>query len=372
MNEKRTYGLDILRSVAILSVLGTHSGWLLPDFINIYIQRYFLDGVSLFFVLSGFLIGLILLKKINETDFGLSQLVNFWARRWFRTLPAFFSTILILLVFGYFNQSLPTIKTLIKCITFSQSLFKDTGALYSEGWSLCVEEWFYLLIPLILFFCIKVLKASQKHLFLITILSIIILTTIARFLRMSQINYSDIHEWDINIRRATFFRLDSIMFGVLGAYLYYYKYQIWKKRNLFFGLGILIFIFIQTTNFLTFSLYFCLPLQSLATLFLLPKLNSIKSGNGIVFTILTFISTISYSLYLMNNTPFYSFIYPVFQKYCVIPQSIPLPKLLAFSLFYLWAFLSAYLMYKLIENPFMKIRERCTRMPPMGALSGKK
>ena len=84
MTGKRIYGLDILRSIAILSVLGTHSGWLLPDFINKYIQRFSLDGVSLFFVLSGFLIGHILLKKLNETDFNLHQLFNFWLRRWFR------------------------------------------------------------------------------------------------------------------------------------------------------------------------------------------------------------------------------------------------------------------------------------------------
>ncbi len=135
MTLKRIYGLDILRSLAILSVLIPHSSRLLPESIDKKIQLYSLDGVSLFFVLSGFLIGLILLKKVDTTNFNFYELRNFWLRRWFRTLPAFYVTMVILFTCYYFNDSLPNTRTIIQFLTFSQSLFKDTTTFYREAWN---------------------------------------------------------------------------------------------------------------------------------------------------------------------------------------------------------------------------------------------
>lgn len=71
-HQQRIVGLDILRSIAVLLVLFIHGKALIPkenqvayDSLNIFR----IDGVSIFFVLSGFLIGGILLKMIANTNF---------------------------------------------------------------------------------------------------------------------------------------------------------------------------------------------------------------------------------------------------------------------------------------------------------------
>ena len=332
MISKRIYGLDILRCIAILTVMIGHFCSLHSANAAILFERFFPDGVALFFVLSGFLIGGILLRKCNETDFNFYQLRTFWVRRWLRTLPAYYATILFLLVVLYFHHLVPPKKLIVETLTFTQSLFKEYRVFYGEGWSLCIEEWFYLLVPIMLLCIYKAFKFTWKKTFLITILSIIIITSISRIFKVHQINYLDVHQWDISVRRPVFYRLDSIMYGVLGAYLYFYNYKIWNYKNLFFFLGIGLFVLFQFTNFIKIKMYFNLPIESLWTLLILPKLNSIKSGRGIVFKTITFISIISYSLYLLNYTPFLRFIYPVYLTNTTSPSfSKPLYLLLYFS-----------------------------------------
>src|SRR6185437_6603625 len=90
--NSRIYGLDLLRAYAILAVVASHGqSFLQPDnILRKAIGRLYTDGVSVFFVLSGFLIGSILLKTINEQEFNSKKLLHFWIRRWFRTLPTYF------------------------------------------------------------------------------------------------------------------------------------------------------------------------------------------------------------------------------------------------------------------------------------------
>ena|SRR4030067_605713 len=91
IDRNRVYGLDILRAFAILFVAYGHGSAILGDHINKTIYYFpIFNGVVMFFVLSGFLIGGILLKVINQTEFNKKDLFNFWIRRWFRTLPNYY------------------------------------------------------------------------------------------------------------------------------------------------------------------------------------------------------------------------------------------------------------------------------------------
>ena len=58
------------------------------------LAKYGTDGVTIFFVLSGFLIGRILIRTFGAGA-SVSSLTTFWVRRWFRTLPAYFVTLLM-------------------------------------------------------------------------------------------------------------------------------------------------------------------------------------------------------------------------------------------------------------------------------------
>ena len=84
---KRNFGLDLCRAIAIIMVIISH--------IRGYFSRYFyvdflgINGffaVELFFVLSGFLIGKIIIKDLVVSE--NKDLKKFYLRRWFRTLPA--------------------------------------------------------------------------------------------------------------------------------------------------------------------------------------------------------------------------------------------------------------------------------------------
>ena len=136
--HQRIYGLDILRAIAILTILYFHAYGIIGSHFNLVSYSALVpDGVALFFVLSGFLIGSILIKTINKTGFELKDLANFWKRRWFRTLPAYFVVLGLILLNSYKAGPLPFIET-AKYFLFIQSFFHQCF-LFRESWSLCIE-----------------------------------------------------------------------------------------------------------------------------------------------------------------------------------------------------------------------------------------
>jgi peptidoglycan/LPS O-acetylase OafA/YrhL len=97
--DNRIFGLDLLRFIAIFMVLVGHSMMFVPESIKKVCYRFMLDGVGIFFVLSGFLIGGILIRILNKKNaVTFANLVDFWKRRWMRTLPAYLVVLLFLLI----------------------------------------------------------------------------------------------------------------------------------------------------------------------------------------------------------------------------------------------------------------------------------
>jgi peptidoglycan/LPS O-acetylase OafA/YrhL len=171
-------GLDGIRALAVLAVLCYHANysWALGGFL----------GVETFFVLSGFLITLILLSEWQAT--GGINLRNFWLRRARRLLPAVWLLLLILpvLAISFAGDALVHLKEDIPAavlyVTNWVYIFREVPYFEAFGrppllqqlWSLAVEEQFYLLWPLVLLFLLPRLKNNPSRLLVAIFLMIAI------------------------------------------------------------------------------------------------------------------------------------------------------------------------------------------------------
>ncbi len=152
LSENRIFGLDLLRFIAIFMVLLGHSLILAPEYIKPYVYRFIFDGVAIFFVLSGFLIGGILIKILNKEKPSFKGLLDFWKRRWMRTIPAYFLVLIFLIIYTliFLPNNLP--DDWYRFFFFTQNFLGHyRPGFFAEAWSLSIEEWFYLTVPLILF-----------------------------------------------------------------------------------------------------------------------------------------------------------------------------------------------------------------------------
>jgi peptidoglycan/LPS O-acetylase OafA/YrhL len=148
----RQRALDGLRGVAILMVVAYHAA---PG-----VVRGGFVGVSVFFTLSGYLIGTRLIDEWSDT--GRLDLVRFWSKRARRLLPAALVTIVVSAVVAYrrgdFDRTLG--RAGLAAATYHQNWYQLSrsggyGALFDRAspldhfWSLAIEEQFYLMWPMI-------------------------------------------------------------------------------------------------------------------------------------------------------------------------------------------------------------------------------
>src|SRR3954451_6747188 len=150
----RLHGLDSLRAVAVVVVILHHTwGNAVPGILQ-PIHSYGWMGVDLFFVLSGYLIGSQLLRQYAAGR--TPSLADFYVRRGFRVLPAYMVVLAIYCLAPSLREQ-PEMVPLWRFLSFTMNLGFDRskGAAFSHAWSLCVEEHFYLLFPLV---CILLMR----------------------------------------------------------------------------------------------------------------------------------------------------------------------------------------------------------------------
>ncbi len=204
MSSSRSFGLDILRTLAIGFVLLAHFAKVF-DTIGFW-------GVELFFALSGFLIGKILWENYNSSKiYNINLVINFWKRRWWRTVPNYYLFLVVMVIFQwYLNNKLTEITTIIKSIFFIQNFIGREEEFYSVSWSLCIEEWFYLLFPLLLLL-LSYLNFSKKMTFIATLFFFILSSIFIRYYLIEQhVGHS--------LRGITLARIDAIVYGVAAAF----------------------------------------------------------------------------------------------------------------------------------------------------------
>lgn len=143
----RLAGLDTLRALAIVLVLMSHySGFVnrAPTFGAIGSIGW--AGVDLFFVLSGYLIGNQLLMPAARGE--SLDLKTFFARRMLRTLPNYYAVLAVYLLLPDSPIAGNSMAPVWRFLTFTQNFGLNYGETFTHSWSLCIEEQFYLVLPL--------------------------------------------------------------------------------------------------------------------------------------------------------------------------------------------------------------------------------
>lgn len=364
LDSNRIFGLDILRALAIFFVVAGHGAYLMPAARYKYVNLLIFEGVSMFFVLSGFLIGGILIKIIHKEEFTIKTILNFWIRRWMRTIPVYVLILVVLLILNVVFVSEFEVYDKAKYFIFSQNLFYEHPDFFPEAWSLSIEEWFYLLTPLSILICLRLGKISIKYSLLITALIIILGATLFRYYRYLNLTIDDIEMWDTFFRKQVVTRLDSIMYGVIGALLFYYKRNLWVRfRVPFFVTGILLFlmskyILFDNQNVGLYESVFHFTITAIATLCILPFLSNITKGRGVSYKVVTYISLISYSMYLINLTIIQHFIIRQIHWKPLQDYNGYIFIIVQYLLYWILTIIISILLYKYFEMPIMKLRDR--------------
>ncbi|MDC7999202.1 acyltransferase family protein [Gilvibacter sediminis] len=363
--SKRIFGLDLMRAVAILFVVFSHALWIVPELPGLpgeLLRLMGVLGVEIFFVLSGFLIGRILLRQFSG-GYNKQGVGYFWVRRWFRTLPNYYLILLVNIgIVLFMGRDLP--ESLWKYFFFIQNAFSSMDIFFTESWSLPIEEFTYLLAPILAWALWKFLKLKAHKAFLYTAIGMILFGLMSKVFYQLQVAESDMIFWNTELKAVMIYRLDAIFYGMLGAYAAQYFADFWQRnRWILFLVGVLGMLlisfgvpmlgwFIDSHPWVWNVGY--LPFCSLVIALFLPVLSAWKTAPRIIRGSVTRISLISYSMYLLH----YSVVLQLL-KYFLPTERLSLIDKGVYVLVYLaLTFVASYVLYRIYERPMMNLRDR--------------
>ena len=300
MTIQRNIGLDYLRALAISIVLFNHA------LIGFYFEPSILKfegliaaisastvlSIEWLFILSGFLIGNMMIRSFEKNQNWFSAARDFWLRRWFRTIPNYY--LFLAINFGLVSAGIASGPFEFKYLVFSQNLAwtEKTPHFFGESWSLALDEWFYLIMPLAIGL-LGFLFSNQKHKFILAALMLIAIPTLARIFHTTT---TDFFQWDAEIRRITIYHLDATGWGVLAACVNKWFLPSWQKSRhtkALIGLalmaaGVFLVIGLAFENALNgfghfISHSFSITLMSAGTILVLPWLTSLNIKPGFLW-----------------------------------------------------------------------------------------
>jgi len=220
----RNNGLDTLRAAAIMLVFMYHyMGFVSGTATFGWASKVGWTGVDLFFVLSGYLIS-------NQIFAGIARgqqlsLKHFYARRFLRTLPNFYVVLALYFLFPLTmgGNGLPP---LWRFLTFTQNLWLRPGTAFSHAWSLCVEEQFYLLLPAVVIVAArygKSIRLAWGALGLLMLAGIVLRSVL--WLQYGR----EAGDYYPNIYYSSFCRFDEFLPGIAVAILKNFHRDLWQK-----------------------------------------------------------------------------------------------------------------------------------------------
>lgn len=358
-------GLDHLRALAITMVVFYHYRMFgHPQWLDKTIG-FGWSGVDLFFVLSGYLISSQLFATMVKGK--PISLPEFYIKRIFRILPAYFVVLAIYFLIPAFHER-EELSPLWKFLTFTQNFdlnIKRFGT-FSHVWSLCVEEHFYLFFPLVL---VAVVRSGLQKKAWTLLLALFIFGLVIRLYSWYQliVPFADTDDswmyWYKYMYYPTYTRLDGLLAGVSIAALFAFrpaiKEKITKYGNAIAGTGILVlagawFLCEDQKNFYASIIgypliafgYGLLIVAAVSPSCFLYRVNS---------SITAMLAKLSFALYLSHKGVIH-LVQPLLAKTGLDPKGNVM-----FLLCFLAAVAGAFVLNKAVEAPFLRLRQKVLR-----------
>lgn len=370
-SNKKIFGLDFLRAIAIILVFLWHyRRYGCPDWLT-GIAKFGWTGVDLFFVLSGYLIGGQLFNKIANSQ--PISAYEFYFKRFFRIIPAYIVVLILYYSIPAFNEK-DAISPLWKFLTFTMNFgldYQNLGA-FSHAWSLCIEEQFYLIFPILIISLSKIKADNKALLILLGLFALGIIVRIYSWQTFVSPIYADKENMALigntyskYVYYPTYNRLDGLLVGVAIALLFSFRPKtrdsLMKKGNYLFGLGIIILTatyFICQDQFSFHTAVLSYPLVSIGYGFLvIAALSSNCFINKFNFKIFSFLATISYSVYLTHKQ-----LNHIVQN---LLSDHDINKNWSLLICFLVSIIGGLILHMTIEKPFLILRDRLLKRTPV-------
>jgi peptidoglycan/LPS O-acetylase OafA/YrhL len=362
----RLPGLDLVRALAIAWVMLYHASilWHVPG--DSWIVRFGWMGVDLFFVLSGFLIAGQLLRPWARG--AAPDYPRFMARRLLRTIPAYLVVLALYFLVPWLRDGVE-IQPLWQFLTFTQNLALDPTPrkAFSHAWSLCVEEQFYLVFPLVVAWLAWRPSASKVMASIAAVLLFGI--GIRGYLWVHAVATTSQGVTLLNSQRfmsliyyPTWSRLDALLAGVLAALIQTFRPIWWRlltaKANLLSlcgvtGIAVSMAFFGDQIAGLAATLFGYPLLAGSAALLVVAASDKQSLMGRYAIPGAQALATGAYSLYLTHKMVYHA-VQELGRHWSAALQSLELAGGL------LAALLVGSVLYWTVERPFLKLRDRLT------------
>jgi peptidoglycan/LPS O-acetylase OafA/YrhL len=288
----RNFNFDFIRASTIMAIMFFHMMQMTLPHPEVY---QFIEvgkfSIDVFFCLSGYLVGTLYWREYKKT--GTVNLWWFWLRRWSRTFPLYYLFLIVSYLAVYTSRHEPFDMTYL---VFLQNYYIRIP-FYLVTWTLCIEEHFYVIVPLLLSTLLL-----RKNIKLVLYVGIVLLFVpmLSRMYEMTYFNeYTRVPFGYHNT--ASHLRFDGLIMGVFFAYIAVFDVKIYLPRLRYLCLlsllAILSNLFLDYGTFYVYG-YFTIPLFVSATIYSLR--NRPLKMHPYLVRFFEYTAVASYSLFLTH------------------------------------------------------------------------